>query len=252
MIKVCPITAAFKIKSKKNFLPEGRAFCFMPKRSHENLLEEILFGISALFLLGGILALGIFHNLPRETRGLLILLSSLGMFACLLGLVVLRNSRQRLRKRQWRRAIAVWQESNRLGKIPDYKLASHLSTEDLRRLAIQVYSLMGYSILQASDDGYQDANQNISIRLINPEGKKELVHCKQWREPVGLRQLHSLQKAMERESAIRGFIWAPGGFSQEAFTWVEDRPIILADNQEIGRLVEYTLGKKPDLSRELK
>ena len=65
-----------------------------------------------------------------------------------------------------------------------------------------------------------------------------IVTCKQLPNLVEIRSIHSLHLEMKKAEAVRGFYWSPGGFTDEAIHWARQKPIILADQNEIGRLVD--------------
>ena len=102
---------------------------------------------------------------------------------------------------------------------------------ELRKLACQMFSRMGYRIANRPDDG-------VYLTLINPDGKLELVICKQQSEPIELHHIYSLELEMKRLKAVCGFFWAPEGFTNESVDWVKHRSIVLADRFEIGRFVD--------------
>jgi hypothetical protein len=79
---------------------------------------------------------------------------------------------------------------------------------------------------------------DMCLHLINPDGKIEMVAFSQQSEPVSLHQVYPLELEMKRMKAVRGFFWAPTGFTDESIEWVIHRSIVLADRTEIGRLVD--------------
>ena len=206
----------------------------MSQRRQKRLIEEIFFGIAAISLLAGIFALGLLPGLSRDNRAIIIIVSNCILFTSLFGLAYLAGFRKRQRKRVWERVQNAWIESARAKKVPEFTSACRLSDVGLKQLAVDVYLQMGYRIIAQGCALKRD----ICIKLINPEGRSELVYCKQWLEPVGLRLVQNLKAVMDQDRAVRGFIWAPGGFSAEAISWVQDKHIVLADNYEIGRLVD--------------
>ena len=111
-----------------------------------------------------------------------------------------------------------------------------LLEDGLRHLAIQIYSQIGYRISKReAGDGY--------LQLINPDGRIELIACKQQLDLIELHHVYSLYLEMNFTKAVRGFFWAPAGFTSEALDWVVHRPIVLADKHEIGRLVDCAEAK---------
>jgi hypothetical protein len=105
---------------------------------------------------------------------------------------------------------------------------------------MQIYSRMGYIIIdREGEDDY--------IRMVNPEGMIEIVACQQMAAPAEIRNIHRLQQEMNKAKAVRGYFWSQKGFTSEAAHWSRHRPIILADRDEIGRLVECAREKGSSL-----
>jgi hypothetical protein len=208
----------------------------MPRQRHRAILDGILLSITALFVLGGLVALGFLQNVSRENRALIIIISSVGIICCLVGLVFISAFWKWLRKRIWRRAIATWKESSQVQSTPKFDMTGYLSEDELRQLAIQIYSRMGYRIANRE-------NVKEYLQLINPDGRIELISCKQQPDLIELHHVYSLELEMKRTKAARGFLWAPAGFTSEAIDWVAHRSIVLADQLEIGRLVDCARAK---------
>lgn len=196
--------------------------------------EKLLFWISAAALLCGIFALILIDELWIKYRSITILTSSLIIllsFSLILGIDLHHRSQK---KRLWHRHMATWQEDHNNQSIPSYQLAYLLSDGALNNLAKQVYSEMGYTLVE---DAEADPLEFI-IKLHNPIGEIEMVLCKQASEPLGLAYISNMQIILNLNEAVRGFIWAPGGFASNAVHYASGKPIILADNLEIGRFVD--------------
>lgn len=208
----------------------------MPKQGHRAILDGMLLAIMALLVLGGLIALGFLQNLSKENRALIVIISSVGIMSCLGGLIFISGFRKWLRKRVWQRAMAAWNESSQARNTRKFVMTNQLSEGELRELAIQIYSRVGYRIANRKDDGSY-------FHLINPNGRIELIACSQQPHLIELHQVHSLELEMKRTKAVRGFFWAPAGFTNEVNDWVVHRPIVLTDEQEIGRLVDCAHAK---------
>src|SRR5919106_6104003 len=141
--------------------------------------------------------------------------------------------RKRERDRIWRLAMAGWQNGSPREENRPKQSAMHLSDLELEKLAEQVYKKMGYQVQHVGQTG----DHGIDVLLINPNNQKEIVQCKQWGKPVGEAALRDLYGAMMHDQAIRGWIWAPRGFSGPAKAWVKGKPIVLMDEAEINRLI---------------
>ena len=203
----------------------------MAKRGHRTTLDRILLAITALFVLGGFMALGFLENESQESRALIVIVSSLGTLGGLTALMLNNVLWIRLRSWTWKRAMAGWRRRYQAGSAPKFILPDHLTESELRQLATRTYSRIGYR-LSARESA------EVYVRLINPDGKIELVACKQQSEPMELHQVYPLELEMKRVKAVRGFVWAPAGFTDESMEWVVHRSIVLADRVEIGRLVD--------------
>lgn len=208
----------------------------MAKRGHRTTLDRILLAITALFVLGGFMALGFLKNETQENRALIVIVCSLGMLGGLAALVLIHVLWIRLRSWTWQRAMTSWRRRHQVDSAPKFKLPDRLTESELRQLAIRTYSRMGYR-LPARE------NTDMYLRLINPDGKTELVACTQQSEPVALHQVYPLELEMKRVKAVRGFFWAPAGFTDECIEWVVHRSIVLANRVEIGRLVDWAQTK---------
>ena len=141
--------------------------------------------------------------------------------------------RKRERDRIWRLAMAGWQNGSRREEDRAPQSAMHLSDLELEKLAEQVYKKLGYRVQHVGQTG----DHGIDVLLTNPNNQKEIVQCKQWSKPVGEAALRDLYGAMMHDQAIRGWIWAPRGFSGPAKAWAKGKSIVLVDDAEINRLI---------------
>ena len=141
--------------------------------------------------------------------------------------------RKRERDKIWRQAMAGWQNGSRREENHQGQSAMHLSDLELEKLAEQVYRKLGYTVQHVGQTG----DHGVDVLLINPYNQKEIVQCKQWNKPVGEATLRDLYGAMMHDQAVRGWIWAPRGFSGPAKAWAKGKPIVLVDDAEINRLV---------------
>ena len=173
------------------------------------------------------------QSLPTTNRFFLlagtgfVLMAGIGMlFAFLI-------YRRREREKLWRLAMASWQNHGRAGAIAQKHSATSLSDIELEKLAAQVYKKMGYQVQHVGQMG----DHGIDVLLISPDHQKELVQCKQWSKPVGEPVLRDLYGAMMHDQAVRGWLWAPRGFTGPAKVWAQGKSIVLVDDAEINRLI---------------
>lgn len=199
-------------------------------------IADIFRLLAILLLLGGSSAIGFWRSIPAEGQTLILVA---GMTAIICGtgaLVMFSIYRKRQRAAAWQRAMAAWKQSQKIDKSYEALSIHHLSPYDLEKFAAQVYSKMGYRVTHTGRSG----DHGIDVKLINPKGQIEVVQCKQWNKPVGEPEVRNLAGSMVAEKAIRGFLWAPKGFTTGAQRWAKGKPIVLADEREIGRLIEST------------
>lgn len=148
--------------------------------------------------------------------------------------------RKQKREKTWRLAMAGWQNNLPGGEDRQKQSAMQLSDLELEKLAEQVYKKLGYKVQHVGQTG----DHGIDVLLINPNNQKEIVQCKQWSKPVGEAALRDLYGAMMHDQAVRGWLWAPRGFSGPAKAWASGKPIVLVDDAEINRLIGIAYKKR--------
>jgi HJR/Mrr/RecB family endonuclease len=211
----------------------------MSRRNRRKAEGDIIGAIAVLLFLAGSAAIGYWNSLPQTDCTILGILIGL-TFTSAIGLVItLVLYRKRRKAQAWHKAMASWKQSIKDGKTPNYEDANHLTPYELEKFAAQVFAKMGYRVAHTGHTG----DHGVDVKLINPQGQVEIVQCKQWNKPVGEKDIRDLRGAMADEGAVRGFFWAPGGFTEPAIRWAKGKPIALADNREIGRLVESAYGE---------
>jgi HJR/Mrr/RecB family endonuclease len=179
-----------------------------------------------LLVLGGSALLGWWRQQPPEGQ-LVLAIASLMTVGSGIGLIVLiQVYRKRKRALAWRRAMAHWARSTRSDQEPNQHSAGQLSPRELEQFAARIHNAMGYRVIHTGRSG----DHGVDVKLVSPDGKLELVQCKQWKKPVGEPEVRDLFGAMGHERAVRCFIWAPGGFTHAARRWATGKSIVLADN----------------------
>ena len=173
------------------------------------------------------------ENLSPTDKFLLFATTGFMLMTAIGAVFVFLIYRKRERDRTWRLAMAGWQNGSRRNGNRSQHSALHLSDLELEKLAEQVYKRLGYRVQHVGQTG----DHGIDVLLINPNNQKEIVQCKQWRKPVGEAALRDLYGTMIHDQAIRGWIWAPRGFSGPAKAWAQGKPIVLVDDAEINRLI---------------
>ncbi|HSL42144.1 MAG TPA: restriction endonuclease [Anaerolineales bacterium] len=182
------------------------------------------------------MALGFLKIVSEENRALALIGSSLGILGCLAAMLFIGAFRRRLRKWTWERAMSSWRRNSRAKITPKFALPQQLVEDELSQLAIRAFSRMGYRQANRKDtEAY--------LHLISPDGMIELVVCSQQPDPVALHHVYSLHLEMKRTKAVRGYFWAPAGFTDDCREWTVNRSIVLADQLEIGRLIDCAESK---------
>jgi hypothetical protein len=173
------------------------------------------------------------QSIPPTGRFFLLAGAGIVLMAGIGALFAFLIYRNREREKIWRLAMTGWLNRSRTEGIVHKHSALYLSDMELEKLAAQVYKKMGYRVQHVGQTG----DHGIDVLLINPNNQKEIVQCKQWSKPVGEATLRDLYGAMMHDQAVRGWIWAPRGFSGPAKTWAQGKPIVLVDDAEINRLI---------------
>ena len=203
-------------------------------RRRKNNTDDFVKAIAAILLLGyGTLA-NFWKSLSPADKTLFAVLAISALIVGVAFIVVLLRYRNQRRRIAWERAMRTWNESSKGGNKPLFQTAKDLSPDGLEKFAAQTFRKMGYSVVHTGQSG----DHGVDVHLTNPNNQIELVQCKQWNKPVGEPEVRDLMGAMMHENAVRGYIWAPGGFSDSARRWAKGKPIVLADNDEIGRIIE--------------
>lgn len=205
------------------------------KRNTTSELMDIVFrAVLLLAILGYAPLIKWWNSIPPGVTIVLfvsltfIIIGSLGL------LVVWSQYRKKRRALAWQKAMSVWQNNSRTKAISQRQSARFLTDSELEEFARQIYSKMGYKVKLTRQTG----DHGIDVHLTNPKQEIELVQCKQWNKAVGEPAVRDLYGAMMHTGAVRGWLWAPNGFSRPARQWAKGKPIVLADDDEIERLVE--------------
>jgi hypothetical protein len=212
----------------------------MARRTRSSILYDLARLITLALMLSYASAIGFWDSIPEKYRSLIAVLGVVILVCGVISVTMFVIYRNRQRKLAWRRAMVAWQDNSPSKQAPEFVAARFLSPRDLEKFAVQVYRKLGYRVARTGRTG----DRGVDLRLINPHDEIELAQCKQWNTLVGEPQIRDLYAAMTHAKAVKGYVWAPGGFSQSARQWVKGKPIVLLDNEEIGRLVESAYLKK--------
>lgn len=204
------------------------------RRKRNNISELILRGVFFLAFLGYAPLIKWWSSIPVELKVVLVTSLTFIIFGSLGLLLVWSQHRKQQRAFAWQKAMTVWKHNSKAGTVYQRQSARFLTDSELEEFAKQVYGKMGYKVKLTRRTG----DHGVDVHLTNPHQEIELVQCKQWGKPVGEPAVRDLYGAMMHAGAVRGWLWAPNGFSRPAKQWVKGKPIVLADDHEIGRLVE--------------
>lgn len=198
------------------------------------LIGIILRGVFLLALLGYAPLIKWWSSIPVGAKVILVTSLTFIIFGSLGLLLVWGQYRKQQRALAWQKAMSVWKKNSKAGTEYQRQSARFLTDSELEEFAKQIYGKMGYKVKLTGQTG----DHGVDVHLTNPNQEIELVQCKQWRKPVGEPTVRDLYGAMMHSGAVRGWLWAPNGFSKPARRWVKGKPIVLVDDEEIGRLVE--------------
>jgi len=212
------------------------------RRRKRNPIDAAVVLITLLYLIG-VAFISFWKSLPGESQIFFLIAGGILILTGTGALIMVAVYKKRQRALIWRRAMAGWMQSSKDGRnpnIPEIHAARQFSPYELERFAAQVYSKMGYRVVHTGRSG----DHGVDVRLINPNGQVEIVQCKQWNSQVGEPDVRNLVGSMVHEKAVRGYLWAPGGFTVEARWWAKGKPVVLMDEREIGRIVGCILPQK--------
>ena len=108
-----------------------------------------------------------------------------------------------------------------------------LSPEGFEEFVADLFRRRGYKASRVGNHG----DHGVDILLRNPDGERELVQCKNWKNKwVGEKEVRDFYGALTHdEEAVRGYIVTTNYFSEPARKWARGKPIDLIDAD---RLIE--------------
>jgi HJR/Mrr/RecB family endonuclease len=210
------------------------------RRSSRKYTEDMVKGVLGLSIFAYFAIANWWKTIPKESRVILLVLTTIIVLGSIGAIIAFSIYKKRERVSAWRRAMADWQNKEQ-GELITHKLSAiYMSDVELEKFAAQVYKKMGYKVQRTGNMG----DHGIDVMLVNPKNQKEIVQCKQWNKPIGEPVVRDLYGAMMHENAVRGWMWAPRGFSKPAQRWAKGKSIVLVDDKEISRLIEIAFGNK--------
>ena len=212
----------------------------LPQPKLRVLIVTALIVLADLCLAVEIWALFFSGDLAREDRAHLIIITSVGLLACFTGLYSIHLYMQWQRRRTSQKVLSTWQENLDSGAPAKIDSARHLSEGALRILAMQLFTRIGYRILNRDEDeGY--------VRMMNPQGQLELVACRQQSAPLDIQPVYEFVMDLKHAGAVKGHYWAAGGFTAGAAEVASQRSILLADRDGIGIFIDSVHAHDPKL-----
>jgi restriction system protein len=132
-----------------------------------------------------------------------------------------------------------WKEETFLGR---------LDAETLEALVAVLFRAMGNATEEIG--GPRDAGADVIV--IEPNGTRALVQCKNWRKTVGVRVVRELIGAMGHHKVLKGYIFARSDFSPDARKLAAEWNIDLLDGKQLARLIEkYLPARIPASAQDL-
>lgn len=129
-------------------------------------------------------------------------------------------------RRAWRKRQLILQSR----EIEDLYLLSPRQFENLISAYFEQYGFETERVGRSRDHG-------VDLIILTKTGEKWIVQCKRWKANVGEPILRDLYGTMHHEGASRAFLMTTGSFTPAAYTWVQDKPIVLYDGPGLIRLL---------------
>ncbi|MBS0594342.1 MAG: restriction endonuclease [Proteobacteria bacterium] len=138
-------------------------------------------------------------------------------------------------------AVSAWRRRERkqlIGNVARSEAADVLdgmSWQQFERLVGEGFRLQGYRVVETGGGG---ADGGIDL-VLNKDGDKYLVQCKQWRAfRVSVQLVRELYGVMAAKGAAGGFVVTSGRFTDEARKFAEGRNIQLIDGTRLRALIK--------------
>lgn len=218
-----------------------------------------------------VLVLAIFYQrVPMELRWIYVAACICAAGLGLTGIILFRVLRRQKREREWEAAAARMkaetararerEEQARINARLEMRAAAERENEKRRKLledigytrqvrfyspleleafAADLFRAMGYETQLTPVSG----DHGIDVHMRNLKNEVELVQCKQWNGLVTENEVRDFAGVVWKENAVRGYFFAPGGFTSKAIEWADSGKIVLADEKQIYQLLEEALRK---------
>ena len=123
------------------------------------------------------------------------------------------------------------QSKNKNQQNWDLDILQALSPTDFEEFVTDLFRKRGYKASRVGNRG----DHGVDILLRNPNGERELVQCKSWKNKwVGEKEVRDFYGALSHdEEAVRGYIVTTNYFSDPARKWAREKPIDLIDADQL-------------------
>ena len=124
----------------------------------------------------------------------------------------------------------------------DLEILHDLSPAGFEEYVADLFRRRGYKASRVGNRG----DHGVDILLHNPNGERELVQCKNWKNKwVGEREVRDFYGALTHdEEAVRGYIVTTNYFSDPARKWATGKPIDLIDADQLVEAVAIIESRK--------
>jgi HJR/Mrr/RecB family endonuclease len=103
-----------------------------------------------------------------------------------------------------------------------------ISSAQLQKMTLELYRSLGYKVERKA--GSRRHGAEVLVRGVN--GKKWLVHCRDWGGPAGEDAVQEFSASLEQSGVDGGILITCGTFSRAARDWANGRPISLMEGHE--------------------
>jgi restriction system protein len=119
---------------------------------------------------------------------------------------------------------------------------SEMTWPEFEALVQEAFRLRGYAVQRLGGDG-PDGGVDL---VLERDGEKTLVQCKQWRAfKVGVSVVRELYGVMAAKGATAGIVVTSGTFSQDAIDFAEGRNVRLIEGKELHGMIREARAAKP-------
>ncbi len=136
-------------------------------------------------------------------------------------------------------------KTNKTQENWELEILQDLSPAGFEEFVTDLFRRRGYKASRVGNRG----DHGVDILLRNPNGERELVQCKNWKNKwVGEREVRDFYGALiHDEEAVRGYIVTTNYFSEPARKWASGKPIDLIDADQLMEAVAIIESRKSSI-----